>query len=131
MSGYSGIRADTRAAAIGLNQELMRWAINCASVFDSHRRIRPHPTAHGGESLAPRPRREFPDDSTRTRNGGHTQAIISEYAKLATTALEALGGRVIIGAKPAKTHEAGVDQSVVVVEFESLEKAIAAYESDA
>ena len=58
-------------------------------------------------------------------------AIISEYAKLATTALEALGGRVIIGAKPAKTHEAGVDQSVVVVEFESLEKAIAAYESDA
>jgi uncharacterized protein (DUF1330 family) len=57
-------------------------------------------------------------------------AAVAEYAKLAATALEALGGRVIIGGKPAKTHEAGVDQSVVVVEFENLEKAIAAYESD-
>ena len=57
-------------------------------------------------------------------------AVVSEYAELAGTALEALGGRVIAGAKPAKTHEAGVDQSVVIVEFENLEKAIAAYESD-
>ncbi len=55
---------------------------------------------------------------------------VSEYAKLAASALEALGGRVIVGGKPAKTHEAGVDQSVVIVEFENLEKAIAAYESD-
>ena len=57
-------------------------------------------------------------------------AAISEYAKLAGTALEALGGRVIVRDKPAETHEAGVDQSVVVVEFENLEKAIAAYDSD-
>jgi uncharacterized protein (DUF1330 family) len=56
--------------------------------------------------------------------------VVSEYAKLAAAALEALGGRVIVGSKPAKTHEAGVDQLVVVVEFESLEKAISAYESD-
>ena len=55
---------------------------------------------------------------------------VSEYAKLAATALQALGGSVIAGGKPAKTHEAGVDQSVVIVEFENLEKAIAAYESD-
>jgi len=58
-------------------------------------------------------------------------AALSEYTKLAATALETVGGRVIIGGKPAKTHEAGVDQSVVIVEFESLEMAIAAYESDA
>jgi uncharacterized protein (DUF1330 family) len=57
-------------------------------------------------------------------------ATVSEYAKLAATALEALGGRVIVGSKPAKAHEAGVDQSVVIVEFENLEKAIAAYDSD-
>lgn len=57
-------------------------------------------------------------------------AAVSEYAKLATTALEALGGRVIVGGKPAKTQEAGVDQSVFVVEFENLDKAIAAYQSD-
>lgn len=56
-------------------------------------------------------------------------ATVAEYSKLAGTALQGLGGRVIMGGKPAKTHEAGVDQSAVVVEFESLEKAIAAYES--
>ena len=37
---------------------------------------------------------------------------------------------MIVLGKPAKTHEARVDQSVVVVEFENVEKAIAAYESD-
>jgi uncharacterized protein (DUF1330 family) len=57
-------------------------------------------------------------------------ATVSEYAKLAATALAALGGRVIVGGKPAVTHEAGVDQSVVIIEFENLEKAIAAYESE-
>jgi uncharacterized protein (DUF1330 family) len=57
-------------------------------------------------------------------------ATVSEYPKLAATTLQALGGRVIVGGKPAKTHEAGVDQSVVIVEFENLEKAIAAYESE-
>ena len=57
-------------------------------------------------------------------------ATVSEYSKLAATALQALGGRVIAGGKPGKIHEAGLDQSVVVVEFESLEKAIAAYDSD-
>jgi len=57
-------------------------------------------------------------------------AAVSEYAKLAATALEVLGGRVIVGGKPTKTHEAGVDQSVVIVEFENLEKAMAAYESE-
>ena len=57
-------------------------------------------------------------------------AAISEYAKLAGTELEALGGHLIVSDKPAETHEGGVDQSVVVVEFENLEKAIAAYDSD-
>jgi uncharacterized protein (DUF1330 family) len=57
-------------------------------------------------------------------------AALSEYTKLAGSALEGLGGRVIVGGKPAETHEAGVDQLVVVVEFENLEKAIAAYDSD-
>ena len=41
---------------------------------------------------------------------------------------ENLGRSRDCGGKPAKTHEAGVDQSAVVVEFENLEKAIAAYE---
>lgn len=57
-------------------------------------------------------------------------ATFSEYVKLAGPALETLGGRVIVGGKPAKTYEAGLDQMVVVVEFENLEKATAAYESE-
>ena len=57
-------------------------------------------------------------------------ATVSEYGKLAATALQALGGRVIAGGKPAKTLEEGLDQSVVIVEFESLEKAVAAYDSE-
>lgn len=57
-------------------------------------------------------------------------ATLSEYSKLAGTALEAFGGRVIIGGKPAKTQESGVDQLVVVVEFENVKKAIEAYEGD-
>jgi len=56
-------------------------------------------------------------------------AALSEYMKLATTALQSLEGRVIVGGKPAKIHEAGLNESVVIVEFDSLEKAIAAYES--
>src|SRR5215469_11892727 len=57
-------------------------------------------------------------------------AAISEYTKLAASALEASGGRVIVGGKPARIYEAGVGESVVIVEFENLEKAIAAYDSD-
>lgn len=56
---------------------------------------------------------------------------LAEYSRLARTALDALGGRGIIACTHAKTHELGVDQRVVVVEFENLEKAIAAYDSDA
>ena len=54
---------------------------------------------------------------------------LGDYAKVAGPALEALGGRLIVGGKPAKTYEAGVDQTVVVVEFDSIQKALAAYES--
>jgi len=58
-------------------------------------------------------------------------AAIPEYAKLAGPALQASGGRLIVSATPAKTHEAGRNERVVLVEFDSLEKAIAAYETDA
>jgi len=55
---------------------------------------------------------------------------LADYAKVAGPALEALGGHLIVGGKPAKTYEVGVDQTVVVVEFDSIQKALAAYESD-
>lgn len=56
-------------------------------------------------------------------------AAIFEYRKVVTNAVEALGSRVIVAGKPAVTHEAGVDQ-LVLDEFENVEKAVAAYESD-
>lgn len=56
---------------------------------------------------------------------------LAEYRKLAGVALQAHGGHSIIAANPAKIHEAGMDQRVVIVEFENLQNAIAAYEGDA
>jgi uncharacterized protein (DUF1330 family) len=56
-------------------------------------------------------------------------AVMAEYAKLARPVIEAAGGRLIIRGNPAKVCEAGVNEPAVVVEFESVEKAIAVYES--
>ncbi len=56
---------------------------------------------------------------------------VAEYAKLAGPAIQAAGGRALVGGVPAKTYEAGRNERTVLIEFESVEKAIAAYESDA
>jgi uncharacterized protein (DUF1330 family) len=53
------------------------------------------------------------------------------YAKLAGPAIAQAGGRFMIRAKPAKTYEAGIDERVVLVEFDSLEQAIAAHDTPA
>ena len=58
-------------------------------------------------------------------------AALAEYAKHAGPAIEAAGGRILARGVPAKTYESGVAQRVVVLEFDSVEKAIAAYESAA
>jgi uncharacterized protein (DUF1330 family) len=58
-------------------------------------------------------------------------AALSEYAKLAGPAIEVAGGRILARGVPAKTYEAGEAQRVVIIEFDSVEKAIAAYESAA
>jgi len=55
----------------------------------------------------------------------------AEYGKLAGPALLAAGGTFVVRGLPAKTFEAGLNQRVVVVEFESVEQAVAAYESAA
>jgi uncharacterized protein (DUF1330 family) len=51
------------------------------------------------------------------------------YAKLAVPAVEKAGGRFIVRAMPAKTYEKGMNERVVIVEFDSLQKALAAYET--
>jgi uncharacterized protein (DUF1330 family) len=55
-------------------------------------------------------------------------AALSAYAKLAGPAITAGGGRFVIRGLPAKTYEAGLKERCVVIEFDSLEKAIATYE---
>jgi uncharacterized protein (DUF1330 family) len=53
------------------------------------------------------------------------------YAKLASPALAEAGGRYVIRNNPAKVYEAGLNERVVVVEFDSVAKAIAAHDSPA
>ncbi|TMI02947.1 MAG: DUF1330 domain-containing protein [Betaproteobacteria bacterium] len=51
------------------------------------------------------------------------------YAKLAVPAIQQSGGRFLVRGMPAKTYEGGVNQRVVLVEFDSLEKATAAHDT--
>jgi len=54
---------------------------------------------------------------------------LAAYAKLAGPAIQAAGGRFIARGGTAKTYEAGLNQRVVVIEFESVVKATAAHDS--
>lgn len=56
---------------------------------------------------------------------------LAAYAKLAGPAIQAGGGRFLVRGMPAKTYELGLDQRVVVAEFDSVAQAIAAHDSAA
>jgi uncharacterized protein (DUF1330 family) len=56
---------------------------------------------------------------------------LAAYAKLAGPALTAAGARTLARGMPADVHESGLSQRTVLFEFDSLEKAKAAYESPA
>ena len=58
-------------------------------------------------------------------------AALAAYAKLAGPALTAAGGRFLARGMPSKVLEAGLDQRTVIVEFDSVERADAAYRSEA
>ena len=53
------------------------------------------------------------------------------YAELARPAVESGGGRFMARGMPAKVYEAGKDQRVVMIEFDSVEQAMAAHDSPA
>jgi uncharacterized protein (DUF1330 family) len=59
------------------------------------------------------------------------QDKLAAYAKLAGPAIQAQGGKFVIRGMPAQVLEGGLNQRTVVSEWESLEKAIAAYNSPA
>ena len=53
------------------------------------------------------------------------------YAKLAVPAIQGAGGRFLARSNPTKIHESGMNERVVLVEFDSIEQAVAARESEA
>ena len=56
-------------------------------------------------------------------------AALAQYAKAAGPAIESHGGRFLARSTAARWYEAGLAQRVVIVEFDSLETAVAAHES--
>ena len=54
---------------------------------------------------------------------------LAAYAKLAAPASTAAGGRFLARGLPAKTMEQGLMQRTVLIEFASVEQAVAAYNS--
>jgi uncharacterized protein (DUF1330 family) len=56
---------------------------------------------------------------------------LAAYGKLALPALEAAGGRFLVRGTPARVYEGGLRERTVLIEFESVEQAVAAHESPA
>jgi len=56
-------------------------------------------------------------------------AKLTAYAKLAGPAIEAGGGRFLARGKAVQAYEAGQWERTVVIEFDSVEHAIAVYDS--
>lgn len=56
---------------------------------------------------------------------------LAAYARLSGPAIEAAGGRVLARGLAADVREAGLVQRTVLIEFDSLEKARAAYDTPA
>ena len=51
------------------------------------------------------------------------------YAKLAPAAVQAAGGCFLARGSPAQVYEKGIAQRVVMIEFDSVEQAVAAHDS--
>jgi uncharacterized protein (DUF1330 family) len=56
-------------------------------------------------------------------------AALAEYAKLAGPAIAGAGGRFLARGTAAKAYEKGRQERVVVIEFDSVDKAAAAHDS--
>jgi uncharacterized protein (DUF1330 family) len=59
------------------------------------------------------------------------QDALAEYGKLASRAMLAAGGRMLARGLPVKVYEAGVSQRTALMEFDSVEQALAARDSPA
>ena len=54
---------------------------------------------------------------------------LAAYAKLAGPAIQAQGGRFLARGTPSQIYEAGLNQRTVIIEFDSVQQAIAAHDS--
>jgi uncharacterized protein (DUF1330 family) len=57
-------------------------------------------------------------------------AALSKYAELATKAITAAGGRFVARGVAAQVRENGIKDRTVIIEFDSLEAAVATYEGN-
>jgi uncharacterized protein (DUF1330 family) len=55
---------------------------------------------------------------------------VAAYAKLAGPAIQAGGGRFLARGGVVKTYEAGLNQRTVMIEFDSVDQALAAHDSE-
>jgi uncharacterized protein (DUF1330 family) len=55
-------------------------------------------------------------------------AALAEYAKLAGPAIAAAGGRFLARGNAARAYEKGLKERIVIIEFDSVEKAAAAHD---
>src|SRR4029453_12123080 len=56
-------------------------------------------------------------------------SAVERYAATASAAILAHGGRFVARGNPAKSYESGLPSRLVIIQFESLQSAITAYES--
>ena len=59
------------------------------------------------------------------------QAKLEAYIELAGPAMREAGGRFLARGNPARAFESGVPERTTLIEFDSVEQAVAAYESPA
>jgi uncharacterized protein (DUF1330 family) len=57
-------------------------------------------------------------------------AKVAAYAQLAAPAIAAAGGKFIVRGMADETHEQGLKERTVVIEFATYEAAVAAYDSE-
>ena len=59
----------------------------------------------------------------------HDPDALAAYAKLGGPALQKFGGRILARGIPVQVYDGGIRERTVVIEFDSVELAIAAHDS--
>jgi uncharacterized protein (DUF1330 family) len=54
---------------------------------------------------------------------------LAAYAKLAGPAIQSAGGRFVVRGMPAHVYEGGLNQRTIIIEFDSVQAAMAAHDS--